>query len=468
MLDLAIGNPLLNTDSYKHSHWKQYPPGTEALQFYIESRGGTYPTTTFFGLQPILKEYLARKITKADVQEAEIICRDHGVPFNSLGWNDIVRKYGHFPVKIRAVAEGTNVPVHNALAIIESTDPEFFWVPGFVETQILRLWYPTTVATISNYIRRDIQKFLEETSDDPVNQLPFKLHDFGARGVSSFESSILGGMAHLVNFAGTDTMAALQAAKYYYKQKGVAGFSIPAAEHSTITSWGKSREADAYKNMIEQFGRKGSIFAVVSDSYDIFNAVQNIWGDQLREEVIKSEATLVVRPDSGDPKEVVLKCLDILAEKFGFTVNSKGYKVLNGVRVIQGDGVNPTSIREICDAMKAAGYSGDNIAFGMGGALLQKLDRDTQKFAMKCNAALIDGEWKEVGKSPITDMGKVSKKGRIKVLKDLGNKTWKTVPVNQPVSWADQVVDPMIPVFENGQILKEYSFDQIRRNASDY
>lgn len=294
-------NLVLNTDSYKVSHWLQYPPGMDGMFSYIESRGGVYSRTVFFGLQAILKEYLTKGVTLADIEEARELFSAHGEPFNEAGWRYIVDEYGgRIPVTIRAVPEGSVVPTLNVLATIESTDAQCFWIVSYLETMLLRVWYPTTVATISWHIKKLIRRYLNETSDDPTGQLPFKLHDFGARGVSSLESAGLGGLAHLVNFKGTDTVAALLAARKYYAEP-MAGFSIPAAEHSTITAWGREGEEAAYRNMIKHYGKPGAIFACVSDSYDVYSAIENLWGGRLKQQVIDSGATLVVRPDSGNP-----------------------------------------------------------------------------------------------------------------------------------------------------------------------
>ena len=468
----CLDNLLLNTDSYKASHWLQYPPNTDATFFYVESRGGLYDRTVFFGLQAILKEYLAKPITHTDVDEARDLFAAHGEPFNETGWRYIVDKHaGLLPLRIRAVPEGTVVPTHQALVTIESTDPMAYWVPSYIETLLLRLWYPVTVATISWHAKQTIRQFLERTSDDPAGQLPFKLHDFGARGVSSAESAALGGAAHLVNFMGTDTVSGLMAAKAYYHEP-MAGFSIPAAEHSTITSWGREHEVDAYRNMLQQFAKPGAIVAVVSDSYDIFHAIREHWGKTLKDEVIASGATVVVRPDSGDPVAVVHQCLELLDEAFGHTVNSKGYKVLNYVRVIQGDGINPNSIRAILERITSAGYATDNVAFGMGGALLQQLNRDTQKFALKCSAARVDGRWIDVYKEPITDKGKMSKRGRMTLLQHREYGTFKTVPVPPEAESLTEVVRPLgyddalVTVWEDGHIVTDHTFAQVRERAN--
>jgi nicotinamide phosphoribosyltransferase len=421
-------NRIIDTDSYKSSHFLQYPPNTTLVHSYLESRGSerNYSETVFFGLQYLLKRYFAARFTKENVLEANEVITAHGEPFNLAGWLSLIEKHnGTLPLRVRAVAEGSIVPTRNVLMTVENTDDEFFWLTGWFESQLMRLWYPITVATQSYYIKKDVYQFLQETADDADAEIAFKVHDFGSRGVSSQETAAIGGAAHLVNFMGTDTMSALLIHRNFYHSE-MAGFSIPAAEHSTVTSWGRENEIDAYRNMIRQFGKPNALFAVVSDSWNIYEAVEKIWGEQLKQEVIDSGATVVIRPDSGDPVEVVGKVAELLGEKFGTTINSKGYKVLKNVRIIQGDGVNPVSIHNICQSLKDKGFSTSNIAFGIGGALLQKIDRDTMKFAYKCSAIVRDGKLVDVYKEPITDSGKSSKKGRLDLVKD-ENGEYKTV-----------------------------------------
>lgn len=457
-------SPILNVDSYKTSMPWQYPPGTTGVYSYIESRGGRYDRTVFFGLQSFIKEYLLEPITQSDIDIADEILTAHGEPFNREGWQYILDKHnGYLPVVIRAVPEGTVVPVKNVLATIENTDPECYWLTTWLETALLRaIWYPTTVATQSYTIRKVILDALEKTGDPSL--IDFKLHDFGARGVSSLESAAIGGAAHLVNFMGSDTVSGVLYAREYY-DAGIAGFSIPAAEHSTITSWGRDGEVDAYRNMLNQFAKPGSIVAIVSDSYDIFNAASKLWGEELKQQVIDSGATVVIRPDSGDPETVCLKLVQILHDKFGAVKNSKGFWVLNNVRLIQSDGVNEHTIRCILGAFQAYGYSADNIAFGMGGALLQQVDRDTQKFAMKCSSALINGTWVNVQKDPVTDSGKKSKAGRVTLWK-CGKEIQSAV--EQPKGWTDYGFgweEMLVDVYRDGTLVKEYTFDEVRANA---
>jgi nicotinamide phosphoribosyltransferase len=457
---------VLNTDSYKTSHWLQYPPGTTTVFSYIEARGGSLPYTVFFGLQALLKEYFTKPVTADDVALAAEVCAAHGVPFNRDGWNHVVAAHGgRLPLRIRAVPEGTVVPVNHALVTVENTDPACYWLTSYVETALLRIWYPTTVATHSHATRRLIADALARTGSP--EGLPYKLHDFGARGVSSLESATLGGMAHLVNFMGTDTLSALLGARAYYGEP-MAGHSIPAAEHSTITAWGRDGELGAYRNMLRQFGRPGALLAVVSDSYDLDAAVTRLWGGALRDEVIASGATVVIRPDSGDPTSVVLRTVQSLDAAFGSDVNAKGYRVLRHVRVIQGDGITRESIASILAALAGAGYSADNVAFGQGGALLQQVNRDTLGFAMKASAAEVDGQWRDVFKAPVTDPAKRSKAGRLTLMRR--GDAFATVRVDSPgyqQALVDGATEVLRTVYQDGRLLVDDSFAAIRARAAE-
>lgn len=263
---------VFTTDSYKASHWLQFPPNTEETYYYISSRGGA-EQTLFFGLQAVIKKLLLEIPTVEDVERADKFWKAHGEPFNKQGWLDLV-ELGYFPLEIKAVPEGSKVDCDEVMVTIRSTDKRFYWLPGWIETRLLQVWYPTTVATKSWECKKVILKYLEETGTP--EDIGFKLHSFGYRGVSSEESAELGAMAELVNFMGTDTVAGIFAAQEYYNTDEMVGFSIPAAEHSTVTAWGRDGEKAAYANMLKQFAKPGAFVAVVSDSYDIDNAVANI------------------------------------------------------------------------------------------------------------------------------------------------------------------------------------------------
>ena len=453
-------NLILATDSYKHSHFLQYPPEARIISAYAEARHNDFSKEVLFlGLQPYLIDLLGKPITGANVDEAEAICAAHGVPFNRAGWDAIVADHGGFlPIAIKALPEGMIVPTGVPLLQVENTDPRMPWLPTFIETALLRaIWYPTTVATLSWKCKAIIRAGLEKTSEDPEAQLPFKLHDFGARGVSSGESAALGGMAHLVNFMGSDTMEGLMAARRYYRAD-MPGFSIPAAEHSTMTSWGRAREQAAYANMLDAFD---GVVAVVSDSYDLDAAVAEIWGGTLRKKVLARKGTLVVRPDSGDPIETPLRTVQALWDRFGGTLNPKGYRVLDPhIRVIQGDGMNIESIARLVDRMIEAGFAIDNIAFGMGGGLLQQVNRDTLRFAMKANAMRDDaGVWRDVAKAPATDPTKGSKAGRQAVVAADGRIVAKRLDA------MGDAKDLLAPVWRDGELLVRHTFAEIRARA---
>jgi nicotinamide phosphoribosyltransferase len=457
-----LNNICYLTDSYKVSHRKQYPKNIKSVYSYFESRAGaTFPKTIFFGLQYFLKEYLVGPVvTQQKIDEAEELLNAHFFDkpvFYRKGWEHILNKHGgHLPIRIKAVAEGLAVDESNVLMTVENTDFETYWLTNYLETLLSQVWYPSTVATQSCMMKKVLLKYLQETGDP--SGIAFKLHDFGFRGVTCPQQALIGGGAHLVNFQGTDTIPGLILARRFYGAQKMPGFSIPAAEHSTITSWGEENEVGAMRNMLEQY--PDGFVACPSDSFDIYRACSEYWGAQLREQVLARDGVLVVRPDSGDPLIVVNRVLEILCEKFGFQTNSKGFKVLNPkVRVIQGDGIDYTMLEKILFSMKQNGFSADNIAFGSGGGLLQKLNRDTQRFAFKCSQVFVGEESRDVYKRPITDPDKVSKRGRFKLVQDANN-NFCTVSEN------DNRSDLLTTVFENGHLVREYNFDEIRRNAS--
>ncbi len=448
---------ILNVDSYIASHFLQYPRNVQDISCYVESRGGSFDETLFFGLQFFLKECLSKAITEEDIMYAEEFLISHGLVFNKEGWQYILERHkGYLPLEIEAVAEGTILPNSNVMVQIKSTDPQCAWLAPYIETSLLRaVWYPSTVATVSWHIKKIIKKYMEETCND-LSGLTSKVHDFGARGVSSFESASIGGSAHLVNFLGTDNISAILAIKEYYNYN-MAGYSIPAASHSTITSWGKDYEQDAYKNIIDVFLKEDKVVAIVSDSYDLWYGLSVIFGKELKEQIVQSKGTLVLRPDSGEPHLIVKKALSILMDKFGYMVNKKGYKILPPyLRLIHGDRISLATIESTLEALKKDGISADNIAFGMGGGLLQKLNRDTLMFAMKTSAVKIDNVWRDVCKEPITEPIKKSKSGRLALIKESGKH--KTIRLEE-LGNKDNLLKT---VFRDGKVLIDHSFEDIR------
>jgi nicotinamide phosphoribosyltransferase len=462
-------NLLLMADSYKHSHYLQYPPKTETVYSYIEPR---YTSAEMnytdeivnFGLQAFIRNYLVGQVvTQQKINQADLVCKAHGVPFNREGWEYILNVHeGRLPIVIEALPEGTVFPVGVPQVQVYNTDPKCFWLTSFLETVILRaVWYPSTVATLSREVKKIIKGYLEMTADN-LDGLPFKLHDFGARGTTSEEQARIGGGAHLINFMGTDTLTSLIYLRENYGA-GInsTGFSIPASEHSTITAWGgPDKEIDAFDNMLNQFAKPEALLACVSDSYDIYRACDELWGTHLKQKIIDSQATLVIRPDSGDPIDVTLDVIEILGKRFGYTLNTKGFKVLNNVRIIQGDGVNIHSIGNILENYRKNGWSADNIAFGMGAGLLQKVNRDSLGYAMKACAIKIGDEILPVYKKPVTDTKKVSKAG----IQSVSNK-FEPYTRNDFAQIEKYSGNLLKPVFTNGKFNIFSYFDEIRKKA---
>lgn len=458
-------NICMLTDSYKMTHWRQYPQGTRNVYSYFESRDGArWRKTVFFGLQYFIRKYMrGAVVTEDNVREASNYAKKHfgAELFNYDGWMDIVHTHGGaLPLRIMAVPEGTPVPVSNVMMTVESTDPRHYWLTNYMETLLVNVWYPCTVATQSREMKKIWLRYLQETGDPST--VDFKLHDFGCRGVTCPEQAGLGGLAHLVNFKGTDTLPAIVFADKFYNCD-MAGFSVPASEHSTITSWGKDNELDAMKNMLRSYP-EAPIIACVSDSFNIWEACADKWGTELKDEVLSRSGTLVIRPDSGDPPSTVKKVIRILMDKFGYTTNNSGYDVLPPqVRVIQGDGIDFDMVSRLLETLKEDGISADNLIMGSGGGLLQKLNRDTQRFAFKCSAICDEYGWNDVYKDPVTDAGKKSKRGRLKLVRqyDAHGYWLNTVGID------DDGTNLLETVFFNGDCRGRYtSLENVRKNAS--
>ena len=470
--DVNHENIILKTDSYKLTHWGMYGD-LKYVHSYFESRkGAQFPYTIFFGLQQLLYKLSNSIVTAKDVVEANAFTLAHfGIPelLNSKMWNHIVNNCnGKLPVIIKAVPEGTKVPIGNVMMTIENTDPECASLTNHLETMLTHVWYPSTVATLARTIKEIFLKYLSETSEDSLG-VDFMLHDFGFRGVSSCESAGTGSMGHLTSFKGTDTIEGIQYVRKYYgghttcatlPQQGadMPAFSVVASEHSVMCQGGRDGEYNVVERLIDLY--PSGILSLVLDSYDIYKAVEHI-GTVLKDKVLQRDGKLVIRPDSGDPLTVTIKIFEILEKTFGVTENSKGYKVLHPkVGLIYGDGLDIEAIMNILETMKEHKWAASNIVFGMGGGLLQKVNRDTQRNAFKCSANSSDGiTWNDIHKDPI-DGSKTSKKGKLKLIKLNGE--YKTVKIDEYPECENQLVT----VFENGKITRHLNFEEVRSNLS--
>lgn len=467
MANILKYNPIMDTDSYKFSHFLFYPEDTETVYSYAESRGGRYDEILFAGLQGYAKQLAHTRITKEHIEEAADFAPEHGVPFNREGWEIIVNEHdGFLPLRIDAVKEGTLMPYRNALCVLYNTDKRLPFLTSYVETPLLRdVWYQTTVATRVFNMKRKIRLAFIKSSDDPETAMAFSLLDFSSRGVTSYETSQKGGLAFLFSFIGTDNVPAVRYANKIYNHR-MAGFSVAATEHSVMTSYGEENELDSFRQIIRKAAAKGAkIVSVVSDTWNIYRACQ-FWA-QLAPELKELGLTLVVRPDSGAPTEVLPQVFQTLEAGFGFTVNSKGYKVLNGVKVLWGDGIDENSCAVLYDLVISLGYAADNLMLGSGGGLMQvDINRDTCKFAFKAAAVNRAGQWFGIAKDPITDKGKRSKAGAMQLQQNEDDTFYTNFTGIGPFTQAEfdemQTNSLLEKVYENGVLYRNQNLDDIR------
>jgi nicotinamide phosphoribosyltransferase len=469
-----------DTDSYKLSHIPQYIKGADKMISYFESRGGKRDRVMNFGMQMLVKEYLFQRLTRSQVYNMIEWATEHMsgnmVKDLEISLLRVVNELdGKLPIRIRNAPEGLMIPIKNVLFTIETTIPgtEWFSVVSYFETKLVRVWAAMTVGTTSWYVREAVLEALEKSSDDPAAEINFKFHDFGSRGVPDMTTAAFNGAAHLVSSMGTDTVVAVQALEFAYNIR-MAGYSIPASEHSTTTTHGPDGEIQLITQMFDAYAKPGAIFATVADSYDIMNFIRN-YTPLFKERLIESGATWVIRPDSGDPIKMPVQCVIELEKVFGTTTNKKGYKVLNHVRVIQGDGIVPEQVTEILNALMDLGYSASNMAFGMGGGLLQKVNRDTHKFALKCSAVRVNGEWIDVYKDPSVydedwnvieeESFKSSKAGLLELVYNAALDEYRTVREEELYELGSDWKPMLETVYEDGYLVRDMTFDEVRQNA---
>lgn len=519
-------NFIIMTDSYKMTHWMFMPDGINELWSYMEPRGGEMPYTVFCLLQYYLKKYLCGvRVTPEKIEEARQANIAHfGFDcFNAEMWNYIWEKHGGIlPLEICAVPEGTPVAVKNIIMSIVNTDktPNMCApLTNITETLLMKLWAPNTVAAYVRIIKELMMRYHALSSDAPAFLIDFMHHDFGYRGTNSEESARILGTAAMTQFKGTDTLGACKLAKDYYGEE-MAGFSVIATEHSIqcAVARGKEGELEAYRQMIRTVKKKAAkfnppsgviILSMVSDTYNIYRVCNNIL-PELADEFIgwKNDngipLKIVVRPDSGDPETVLFGdknvkednvivqrmvkeygetlfnamamveqgVFKILFQRFGSTMNSKKYQMLHPqIGVLQGDGVSLKSISLLYVRMMEERIDSMMLVFGSGGKLLQAHDRDEQKYAIKATHIIVNGESVNIEKDPITDSGKKSKKGYLKLVRkqmsDVPGEEYKNfVTLQSGDPGFDEAVDVLIPIFRNGELLKEYLLPDLRKNAA--
>ncbi|URZ88007.1 nicotinate phosphoribosyltransferase [Floricoccus penangensis] len=457
---MTYQNPILNTDAYKLTHWKEYPEGLTKLYSYGEARkGGVFDQTIFFGLQMVIHDHFLEPITDEMIDEAEKVAElTFGTKeyFNRPVWEK-VRDLGYWPVKITTIPEGTLVPTGTVLFTLESTEPWFATTLNALETMLMHVWYPTTIATNDFFIKKDLLPFFKNTGN--IANLPWAVNDFGLRGVTSLQAGERGGAAHLVNFQGTDNMAADLAIERIYDYSG-RGQSVWATEHSVATSYGPEQGEFEYLNAQLDRSDENTAISIVIDSYDTFAFIKDVVGsDEIKSKIIARPGRVVFRPDSGNPIDTPLQVIEELGKIFGYKENEKGYKVLNSnVGVIQGDGMKRESIKELYQKLTDLGWSADNIVVGSGGGLLQEgFTRDTERFALKASyGEREDGTGFNIQKKPKTDASKTSKAGKFKVILEEGS--LKTVSID------DEGENILRTIYEDGSYYPD-DFENIIRRA---
>lgn len=451
----------LHTDSYKLGHYSQYPAANKMVaygEFRKPYPGVPDDRIVVYGIQYIVDKFLNKQWTMAELEEANRFVATHnagGTPYpfpRQLFIDMIEENNGYFPVKIQALQDGSVVYPHAPVYQI-TAEGKYSGLATFIEGFFSHIWYSSTVATLSRHTKTLIQKAFEKSVDPEMHWLLMsRLHDFGYRGCSTDEQAMIGGAAHLLNFDGTDTMVA---AAYAHEQNGGVAFaqSIPATEHSVMTAW--PTEIAAVRNMIEHYGT--GLFACVADSFDYENFLHNVL-PAVANEVKAKGGTMVVRPDSGDPVDAVMKGLYACQRAFGFTYNKKNFKVLNNSAVIQGDGIDIATVGKILDSVLAAGFSAQNVAFGMGAGLLHKHNRDTMSFATKLSfIEYADGTQRNIMKAPKTDAGKNSLPGILKVV------VRDTLKVGTE---GDDGEDLLVTVYDSGPVsVKKVKFSEIREKV---
>lgn len=459
-------NIILDVDSYKLAHWDMMADGTSAAFSNFGARPGGLDELCVVGLQPILmEEFEGERVTNDLIVEAKSLQSWHmpGTRFNLDGWKYIVEHHnGRLPIAIKAAPEGMVLPAGVPLLSVRNTGgPLTAFLTDYVEDLLFKVWYPTIIASKDfaarvRFLRLAQQSGVAEAVVDYIE------HDFGYRAVSSEQSAGIGGMAHLVNFNGTDTIKGMRYAMYYYGANPGMAHSVAATQHSIATGMGEAGEHIVSMRVVNKF--QNQIVSEVADSYDYKRFVHRMIDSY--KEIKAARVKLVIRPDSlvGDldtPVKVVLWTLHTIANRFAgleqVTTTPTGHKVLP-YSVLYGDGIDQDDAIEIATAAVEAGFALSNLVFGSGGGLLQRVERDMARFKYAASATERDGVWHNQNKAA---QGKVSMGGLLTTRYNPLTDTYYAVDERTP----DYNPEVLLPVFKDGVILHKYTFDYVRNNA---
>jgi nicotinamide phosphoribosyltransferase len=476
-------NPFLLTDYYKVGHIFQYPNNTSLVYSNLtprKSRMEGVEEMVFFGLQYFIKEYLVNYFNENFFKQPkeQVINNYKRRIITSLGNHlptyqhlEALHDLGYLPIEIKALPEGSKVPMKVPCMTLVNTKAEFYWLTNFMETILSAIvWQPCTSATIAYQYRKILDKYAAQTGM-AAEFVQWQGHDFSFRGMSSLESATLSAMGHLLSFTGTDTIPAIDALETYYNanaEKELIGGSVAATEHSVMCSGSKDGELETFKRLITEVYPNG-IVSIVSDTWDLWKVCTE-YLPALKQDVLARDGKVVIRPDSGDP--VLIMCgnpngkteaekkgvVELLWDVFGGTTTDKGYKLLDAhIGAIYGDSITVKRATDICERLMAKGFA-SQVVFGIGSYTYQYNTRDTFGTAMKATYVVIDGEGREIFKNPITDDGtKKSATGLLKVVQENG-----TYVLYDKVSVAEEKEGALQTVFKDGKITKEWSLAEIR------
>jgi nicotinamide phosphoribosyltransferase len=477
-------NPFLLTDYYKVGHVFQYPDKTTLVYSNLtprKSRFDNIDEMVFFGLQYFIKEYLVGYFNDNFFkQPKEKVLADYkrriitslGAHLPTYEHIEKLHDLGYLPIEIKALPEGSRVPMRVPCVTIVNTLPEFYWLTNFLETILSAIiWQPCTSATIAYQYRKLLDRYAAETGM-PADFIQWQGHDFSFRGMSSLESAVISGMGHLLSFSGTDTIPAIEALEQYYHadaDKELIGGSVAATEHSVMCSGSKDGELETFKRLITEVYPAG-IVSIVSDTWDLWKVCTE-YLVALKETILQRPGKVVIRPDSGDPVKIMCGdpdgktvaerkgVVELLWDVFGGTITDKGFKLLDGhIGAIYGDSINLERAEAICEGLKAKGFASQAV-FGIGSYTYQYNTRDSFGMAMKATYVEVDGEGRNIFKNPVTDDGtKKSATGLLQVKKENG----KYILVDK-VDWKAEEKSELKTIFKDGKLVKEYSLAEIRK-----
>jgi nicotinamide phosphoribosyltransferase len=485
-------SPILLKDGYKVGHKFQYPKGTTLVYSNLtprKSRVEGVDEIVFFGLQYFIKEYLQRQFDELFFAKpkAEVLAQYRRRMDNYLGKDSItidhigaLHDLGYLPLEIKALPEGSLVPMQVPMLTIRNTQPEFFWLTNMLETLLSAiLWKPCTSATTAHqYLKTFIQYADDTVAKNDRSFIPWQGHDFSFRGMSGVEDAIMSGAGHLLSFAGTDTIPAIDFLETYYganSDEALIGGTVPATEHSVMCMGTQDDEIGTFRYLIEEVYPAG-IVSIVSDTWDFWQVVTEFL-PTLKSKILARNGKVVIRPDSGDPVKIIVGdaeapvgspahkgAIECLWETFGGVTTEQGFRLLDPhIGLIYGDSITPARQEAILEGLKQKGFASYNVVLGIGSYTYEYVTRDTFGFAMKATYGEVNGEGRAIFKDPKTDDGsKRSARGLMAVHKDPS--TGRYFAKDQ-CSWAEEATGELKTVFKDGKLVREQSLKEIRERV---